>query len=69
MLQVNAARGFPGMIDSIDCMKRSWKNCPSVWRGVFQDASKDATVVLETIASEDLRIWHAFVGMPGSNND
>ncbi|OWZ09519.1 Transposon protein [Phytophthora megakarya] len=45
------------------------ENCPSAWRGAFQDASRDATVVLEAMATYDLRLWHAFVGMPGSNND
>jgi hypothetical protein len=27
------------------------------------------TVILEAAATEDLRIWHAFFGMPGSHND
>jgi hypothetical protein len=27
------------------------------------------TVILEAVASKDLRIWHAFFGMPGSHND
>ena len=31
--------------------------------------SRDATIVLETVASEDLWIWHCFFGMPGTLND
>jgi hypothetical protein len=27
------------------------------------------TMILEVVASEDLRIWHTFFGLPGSHND
>lgn len=58
------------MLGSIDCMKWTWKNCPTSWRGAFVGGGgKKPTVVMEAIASYNLWIWHCFVGMPGSHND
>ena len=69
ILTTNAARGFPGMLGSIDCMHWFWKNCPTAWSGQYKGKESGPTVVLEAIASYDLWIWHAYFGMPGSNND
>jgi hypothetical protein len=30
---------------------------------------KEPMVILEAVVSHDLWIWHAFFGLPGSNND
>ena len=69
ILTHNARRGFPGMVGSVDCMHWTWKNCPKAWHGMYQGRNHKPTVVLEAVATHDLWIWHAFFGMPGSNND
>ena len=69
-LQVGEARGFPGMLGSIDCMHWRWENCPTAWKGQYSNGRYGfPTVILEEVASYDLHIWHAFFGVAGSNND
>ena len=68
ILEENAARGFPGMIGSIDCMHWKWDNCPVAWQGSFRGV-KGTSIVLEAAVSYDLWFWHSFFGMPGSMND
>ena len=69
-LLVNGVRrGFPGMLRSIDCMHWKWKNCPTTWKGQYSGHIHESTIVLEAVALFDLWIWHAFFGLPGSNND
>jgi len=70
LLQVGEARGFPGMLGSLDCMHWRWGNCPVAWKGQFTRGDyKVPTIMLEAVASYDHWIWHAFFGTPGSNND
>jgi hypothetical protein len=59
----------PGCIGSIDGMHWAWKNCPTGWAGQFKGKEKKPTMVLEAVASKNLRIWHAFFGNPGALND
>ncbi|XP_059668875.1 uncharacterized protein LOC132313960 [Cornus florida] len=67
MLQEGEERDFPGMLGSIDCMHWELKNCPTRWHGTHRGRNQKPILILETVASKDLWIWHAFFGMAGSN--
>jgi hypothetical protein len=69
LLALGEQRGFPGMLGSIDCMHWAWKNCPVALQGQYKGHVEKPTIILEAVASQDLWIWHAFFGMPGSHND
>ena len=69
LLDIGEIRGFPEMVGSIDCMHWEWKNCPTAWKGQYTRGSGKPTIVLEAVASQDLWIWHAFFGPPGTLND
>jgi len=69
ILTVNEARSFPGIIGSIDCMHWEWENCPSGWTGMYKGHKGKPTLILEAVATQDLRIWHACFGLTGSHND
>ena len=62
-------RGFPGVLRSIDCMHWKWKNCLAAWKGQYSGQIQKPTIVLEAMTSFNLWIWHAFFGLPRSNND
>lgn len=66
---MGASKSFPGMLGSIDCMHWKWKHCPTALHGQFKGKGKDATIILEAVASNDLWIWHSYFGLPESNND
>jgi hypothetical protein len=68
-MSINRERGFPGMFGSIDYMHYDWKNCPVAWQGQYNDKDKNRSIILEAVADQSLHIWHAFFGLPGSNND
>lgn len=65
----NAQREFPCMLDSIDCMHWSCKNCPFAHQGMYKSQKRLCSMVLETVADQDLWIWHAFFDMAGSHNN
>jgi hypothetical protein len=33
LMSINEEREFQGVIGSLDCMHREWKNYPSAWQG------------------------------------
>ena len=57
------------MLGSLDCMHWKWKNCPTAWAGQFAGRSGSPSIILEAVADYDLWIWHAYFGLPGTNND
>jgi hypothetical protein len=36
---------------------------------MFKGHKGKSTIILEVVAIEDLRIWHAYFGLPSSHND
>ena len=67
--EMHESIGWPGMLGSLDCMHWEWKNCPKGFHGAYNGKERRPTIILEAVASYDLWIWHAFFGMPDSNND
>ena len=68
-MAVNATRGFPGMLGSIDCCHWKWHRCPIAWQGQYCDRERNRSIVVEAIAGHDMYFLQAFVGLPGSLND
>jgi hypothetical protein len=54
----NEARGYPQMIERIDCML--WKNFPFAWQVLNKGHHGEwCVVVLEGVEYYDMWIWHA----------
>ncbi|KAF8391958.1 hypothetical protein HHK36_022298 [Tetracentron sinense] len=57
LLAQGEARGFPGMLGSIDCMHWKWKNCPIAWKGQYERGGHhDPSIIFEAVALYDLWI-------------
>jgi len=66
-----AARGFPGCVGSVDCIKLHWKNCPRALNGQFHNPKDGKMVVVscEAVTDGDLHCWHRVAGRPGTIDD
>ncbi|XP_042029904.1 uncharacterized protein LOC121776805 [Salvia splendens] len=62
---------FPLMMGSIDYMHWDWRNRHVALNGQFTSGfkGKHPSMILEAIANYLFRIWHAYFGVVGSNND
>jgi Plant transposon protein len=69
ILKINADRGFPGCVDSIDCQHWSWEACPIQFAGHVKGTEEKWTIVLEAVADGECFVWQAAFGYPGSLND
>nr|XP_043630313.1 uncharacterized protein LOC122601631 [Erigeron canadensis] len=59
-----------GILGSLACTHFVWRNCPKALKGQYKRSDHPyPTVTLEAVASQEMWIWHAFFGPPGSLND
>lgn len=69
ILSAYEARGWVGCAGCLDCMHWTWGLCPKAYAGQFKGKERKPTCVLEAICDNELWIWHASFGWPGSMND
>ena len=58
LMNMNARRGMPGMLGSLDCTHWGWEQCPTALKGQYQDRDGKVTTILEAIACPEGWIWH-----------
>ena len=69
LLATSEARGWPDLVESLDCMHWKWENCPKALQGQYLGHVKKLIIILKVVPSQDLWIWHALFGIFGSHND
>ena len=61
--------GVHGILGSLDCFHKKWKNCPKALAGSYQGKENSPSVVLEGISDYHMFFWHASYGYAGTLND
>ncbi|XP_020182214.1 uncharacterized protein [Aegilops tauschii subsp. strangulata] len=56
LLTISEARGWPGLLGSLDSMHWKWKSFPKALQGQYMCHVKKPTIILDTVASHDLWI-------------
>ncbi|XP_026378714.1 uncharacterized protein LOC113273168 [Papaver somniferum] len=69
LLAHNEARGFLGMLGSLDCTHWEWRLCPTEEAVPHEGHIKKPNLVLQAVASYDRWFWHCYFGEAGANND
>ncbi|XP_026417506.1 uncharacterized protein LOC113312989 [Papaver somniferum] len=69
LLAHNEARGFPGMLGSLDCTHWEWRLCPTEEADRHVGHIKKPNLVPQAVESYDRWFWHCYFGEAGSNND
>lgn len=69
ILRIHAARGFPGMVGSIDYQQYEWKNCPTSLSCTYKRKDKKRKIVLEGVADGEGWFWFMCFWIPGSLRD
>ncbi|XP_026400539.1 uncharacterized protein LOC113296446 [Papaver somniferum] len=69
LLDQNEARGFPGMLGSLDCTHWEWRLCPTEEAGRHVGHVKKPNLVLQAVVSYDRWFWHCYFGETGADND
>ena len=69
VLRIYASKGWLGMLGSLDIMHWEWKNFPVAHQGSYIGKEGIPMVALEAAVDTRLLFWHAWFGMPGSNNN
>ncbi|XP_026419577.1 uncharacterized protein LOC113315526 [Papaver somniferum] len=69
ILAKNEARGFPGMLGSVDCFHWAWRACPMDQAGSHCGYKSYPSVVLQAVDTYDRWIWHSYFGLGAHNND
>ncbi|XP_020156970.1 uncharacterized protein [Aegilops tauschii subsp. strangulata] len=57
LMTISKARGWPGLLGSLDCIHWKWKNCLKPLQGQYQGHVKKPTIILEAVALHDTWQW------------